>query len=159
MTHEGSTARIALIISLALRYYKIAEPDIEAVLTGALTHDVSEVITGDFPGGFLKTKHPAFSEALADIEREAESGIYHDLPQPMAEYMRAAASRKDEKTVEAQIINYADKLDAFHFASAETALGNVMEEPSAPMQTTRAALAKLHYPWLVKLRERIEGFP
>jgi 5'-deoxynucleotidase YfbR-like HD superfamily hydrolase len=153
MCHAGSTARIALTICLALRYYRIVEPDIEAVLAGALAHDVSEVVTGDLPGGILKTKHPAFVAALQEIEREAEAEIFGGLPQPMAAYMRSAAARMEDGSLEAQIIGYADKLDAFNFARAEVALGNTMlGGPGDPPATTRAALDKMRWPWLLKLR-------
>jgi len=158
MNHEGSTARIALAIALALRHYRIAEPDLEAVLTGALAHDVAETVTGDAPGGHLKTRHPAFLAALEAIEREAESEIYGDLPQPIGDYLRAAARRKDDGTLEGQIIGYADKLDAFHFACAEVALGHAMNEPGDPPQTTREALARCQWPWLKRLRH-LEGLP
>lgn len=152
MTHEGSVARIGMIICLALRHYKIADPDIETVLAGALTHDASEVITGDLPGGFLKTKHPAFKAALEEIEREAEDEIYHDLPEPIHHYLKAAACKKGDGTLEGEIISYADTLDAFNHASAETMLGNVMNEPGDPLQTTADALRRKRYPWLMKLR-------
>lgn len=157
MAHEGSVARIGLIITLALRHYRIAEPDIEAVLAGALAHDVSECLTGDSPGGHLKTKHPTFKKALAEIEREAEAVIYGDLPEAMAEYMAVAARRKDEDTLEGQIIEYADKLDAYNFACAEVALGHHMLEAGAPPQTSLAAINKLRWPWLMKLRAATGG--
>jgi 5'-deoxynucleotidase YfbR-like HD superfamily hydrolase len=157
MCHEGSVARIGLIIALALRHYAIAEPDIEAVLAGALAHDVAECLTGDSPGGHLKTKHPTFKEALAEIEREAETVIYSGLPESMAEYMTAAARRKDEDSLEGQIIEYADKLDAYNFACVETMLGHVMLEPGAPPQTSLAAINKMHWPWLMKLRAATGG--
>jgi len=152
MTHEGSVARIGLIICLALKHYRIAEPDIEAVLAGALTHDASEVITGDLPGGFLKTKHLAFKNLLEEIEREAEDEIYRDLPEPIRAYMKAATCRKGDGTLEGEIIAYADTLDAYNHASQETYLGNVMNEPGDPLQTTSDALKRKRYPWLLKLR-------
>lgn len=157
MCHEGSVARIALVVALALRHYRIAEPDIEAVLTGALAHDVAECLTGDSPGGFLKTKHPTFKAALAEIEREAETVIYGSLPEPMAEYMTAAARRMEEDSLEGQIIEYADKLDAYNFACAETALGHIMLEPGAPPQTSLTAINKMRWPWLMKLRAATGG--
>lgn len=156
MAHEGSVARIGLIIALALRHYQIAEPDIEAVVAGALAHDVAECLTGDSPGGFLKTKHPTFKAALAEIERAAEEVIYGTLPAPMAEYMTAAARRMEEDSLEGQIIEYADKLDAYNFTCAEIALGHIMLEPGAPAQTSIAALKKMQWPWLQLLR-RLTG--
>ncbi len=157
MCHEGSVARIGLIVTLALRYYNIADPNIEAVLAGALAHDVAECLTGDSPGGHLKTKHLTFKAALAEIEREAEAIIYDGLPEAMAEYMRAAARRKEEDTIEGQIIEYADKLDAYNFACAEVALGHVMLEEGAPPQTCLAAINKMHWPWLMSLRRATGG--
>lgn len=158
MCHEGSVARIALIVALALRHYQIAPMvNIEAVLVGALTHDVAECLTGDSPGGFLKTKHPTFKAALAEIEREAEAVIYSRLPEPIAEYMLAAARRMEEDSLEGQIIEYADKLDAYNFACAETALGHIMQEEGAPPQTSLAALDRMRWPWLIQLRAAVEG--
>jgi len=157
MCHEGSVARIGLIVALALRHYEIAEPDIEAVLAGALAHDVAECLTGDSPGGFLKTKHHTFKAALAEIERAAEIMIYGDLPKSMAEYMTAAARRMEGDSLEGQIIEYADKLDAYNFACAEVALGHLMLEAGAPPQTSLTAINKMRWPWLMKLRAATGG--
>jgi len=151
-THEFSTARIGLIVCLALKHYGIADPDIEKVLAGALTHDASEVITGDLPGGFLKMKHDEFKRVLEEIEREAEDEIYADLPESIRTYMKAATCRKGDGTLEGEIIAYADTLDAYNHARQETYLGNVMNEPGDPLQTTTLSLNKKRYPWLLKLR-------
>ncbi len=157
MCHEGSVARIGLIVALALRYYRIDYPNIEKVLAGALAHDVAECLTGDSPGGHLKTKHPTFKAALADIEREAVDVIYGGLPAVMSEYMTAAARRMEEDTLEGQIIEYADKLDAYNFACAEVALGHTMLEVGAPPQTCLAAVNRMHWPWLETLRHMTGG--
>lgn len=157
MCHEGSVARIGLIIVLALRYYRIDDPNIEKVLAGALAHDVAECLTGDSPGGHLKTKHPTFKAALADIEKEAVGMIYGGLPKAMAEYMQMASRRMDSGSLEGQIIEYADKLDAYNFACVEVALGHIMPEEGAPPQTCLAAINKMHWPWLETLRGMTGG--
>lgn len=157
MCHEGSVARIGLIVALALRYYRIDNPNIERVLAGALVHDVAECLTGDSPGGHLKTKHPTFKAVLAEIEREAEGVIYGGLPEVMADYMTTAARRMETDTLEGQIIEYADKLDAYNFACAEVALGHVMLEADAPPQTCLAAVERMHWPWLETLRGMTGG--
>ena len=157
MCHEGSVARIGLLVALALRYYNIVDPNIEKVLAGALAHDVAECLTGHSPGGHLKTKHPTFKAALAEIEREAEATIYSGLPKAMAEYMTAAARRMETDSLEGQIIEYADKLDAYNFSCAEVALGHIMREAGAPPQTSLAAINKMRWPWLMKLRAATGG--
>jgi 5'-deoxynucleotidase len=161
--HHGRTARTTLAVCTALRQYGIALPDVAAALAMALVHDAPEVETGDTPGK-VKVDHPALKEALRSVELDViQNGLYADLPPAVAEQYRRAArriARPADGDLEAQIVEYADKVEALLFVQAEADLGNDMATPTNdPARTTQAALARLRWPWLLRLRALEPGLP
>ena len=161
--HHGRVARATLAICRALRHHEIAEPDTAAALAMALCHDGPEIVTGDMPG-IVKADHPALKEALRTVELDViQNGLYADLPDGLAEQYRRTARRiaaPEPDDLEAEIIEYADKVEALLFVLAEAALGNDMSTPeNSPAESTRATLARMRYPWLQELRALEPGLP
>lgn len=156
--HHGRTARTTLLLCRALRHHRIAEPDDLAAVEMAMLHDAAEVTTGDFPGR-TKAEHPALKEALVEIEIEViDNGLYVALPSGVAEQYRRAARRIADPgpdDLEAQIVGYCDKLEAHLFVQSELALGNTTMHDAAndTDASTRAALERLQWPWLQRLRQ------
>lgn len=161
--HHGRVARATLAICTALRHHGIAKPDVAAAVAMALVHDAPEVETGDTPGR-VKAEHPALKEALRTVELDViQNGLYRDLRPAIADLYRRTARRiaaPAEGDLEAEIVEYADKLEALLFVESEAALGNDMATPdNDPAETTRATLARMRYPWLMKLRAAEPGLP
>lgn len=157
--HHYFVARDAELIARALHYYHIAEPLIPDVLMMAMVHDEPEKETGDVSGE-AKRLYPELKSVLAKIERGVIDNIlFSGLPTPLGNYYRALAHRitdpaKDD--LEAQIVKYADKLEAYLFAFTEVRQGNGLMVDVVSRITQE--LDGLTWEWLVELR-RETGLP
>jgi len=154
--HHGRTARTTLALCRALHRLGIAQPDTLTAVAMAMAHDAPEVVLGDMPG-LAKVLHPPIKAALQHAEVAVISELYADLPPPMrcqyeAEARRIAAPAPDD--LEAQVVTYADRFEAWAFIQDEIRLGNgsIRDPRNDTEATTTAALAKMQWPWLRRLR-------
>lgn len=156
--HHYYVVHDALVVADALRYYKIAEPDILEVLLLAHYHDAAEFESGDVSGG-AKREYPALREASHAVDRHiVEHVLFNDLPDALAERYRGFARKAvgQPETLEQQIVKYADKLEALKFAETEVDVGNtLMAEVVTEVQRECRAL---EWPWLIALRKET-GLP
>ncbi|MDR7574197.1 MAG: HD domain-containing protein [Armatimonadota bacterium] len=157
--HHYFVARNVLMICRALAHYGIAEPNTLDAVTLALVHDAVERITGDVSGR-LKRLAPELRAVLVEVERRVIDGmLFPSLPDGIGSYYRALARRASDAgsdDLEAQIVKYADKLEAYLFAKTELDLGNnLMNDVVALIE---GELAELRWGWLAALRERT-GLP
>jgi len=156
--HHGRCARATAMICHALRELEIAWPDTLAAVEMAMLHDAAEVSTGDVQG-WAKLQYPALKETLTRIEHEViADGLFADLPSGLGDHYRAVAQRIADPVpddLEAQVVGYADKLEAWRFVQQELRLGNAtMHDPTNDAEATTAqALARMIWPWLRRLRQ------
>lgn len=157
--HNGFMARDAELIARALHYYGIAKPNILDVMSMALVHDEAEKLLGDVSGE-AKRIYPKLKETLCEIEQGIiDTVLFDGLPTPLGDYYRNLAKRITEPLeddLEAQIVKYADKLEAYLFAYIDVKLGNSLmaEVETRIMQEFEG----LTWPWLRELR-RETGLP
>lgn len=163
--HHYYVVHDALVILDALRHYRILEkleiepPDELHILLMAHFHDMTELESGDVSGA-AKRDFPALKRAVDQVERKiAETTLFRDLPDEMAERYRELAcqmAHREYRTLEQQIVKYADKLEALLFAETEMKIGNTLM--ADVVQQVREELRVLKWPWLVALRKET-GLP
>lgn len=163
--HHYFVLHDSLVILDALRHYKILEklgieqPDELHILLMAHFHDMTELESGDVSGA-AKRDFPALKRAVDQVERKiAETMLFRDLPDDMAERYRELTCQmatREYRTLEQQIVKYADKLEALLFAETEIRIGNTLM--SDVQQQVHGELEELQWPWLVALRKET-GLP
>lgn len=163
--HHYFVLHDSLVILDALRHYKILEklgidqPDELHVLLMAHFHDMTELESGDVSGA-AKRDFPALKRAVDQVERKiAETMLFRDLPDDMAKRYRELACQmatQEYRTLEQQIVKYADKLEALLFAETEVKIGNTLMVEV--VQQVREELKVLTWPWLIALRKET-GLP
>ncbi len=163
--HHYFVLHDSLVILDALRHYKILEklgieqPDELHILLMAHFHDMTELESGDVSGA-AKRDFPALKRAVDQVERKiADTMLFRDLPDDMAERYRELARQmatQDYRTLEQQIVKYADKLEALLFAETEVKIGNTLM--AEVVQQVHGELDALKWPWLVALRKET-GLP
>jgi 5'-deoxynucleotidase YfbR-like HD superfamily hydrolase len=152
--HHFFVARDVRAIAAMLRHLCIAQPDIAVCVDMALLHDEPEKLTGDVSGQ-VKRDYPEIKKHLNGIEEDMIKGpLYADLPPRVAaDYitanMRILHPAPDD--LEAQIVKYADKVEAYMFALTEVRVGNTLMQEVLGL--LKVELAELDWPWLVILRE------
>lgn len=156
--HHYYTTHDALVVADALRYYGIAEPDVVTVLLLAHFHDAAEFESGDVSGG-AKRDYPKLRKVSHQVDRHiVEHVLFNGLPDKLADRYRDFARQAvlEPKTLEQQIVKYADKLEALKFAETEVRVGNtLMAEVVTEVQNECRALK---WPWLIALRKET-GLP
>ncbi len=157
--HHYFVTRDAELIARALHYYGIAEPSISDVVMMAMVHDEPEKETGDISGE-AKRLYPELKKVLEKIEAGViEKLLFNGLPEVLGDYYRNLAMRitqPETDDLEAQIVKYADKLEAYLFAYTEVQQGNsLMQEVVFVVQQE---LDTLTWDWLTSLR-RETGLP
>ncbi len=122
MEHSMQTALIAhgLAVIAVKRYGRSVDP--EHVLSLALYHDVSEVITGDLPTP-VKYKTPSIQDAYRDVEAHARTQLLDMLPMDMRDAFAPYIS-PDETTYEWQLVKAADRISAYLKCIEEEKMGN-----------------------------------
>jgi 5'-deoxynucleotidase YfbR-like HD superfamily hydrolase len=100
--------------------------DSKRALALALTHDDAELVTGDHQAGNKMKMTPAQLTALADEERDAIGRLVSSFPSRVGGYSYAEllADILDVESPEAQVVKYADRLDAMGEALHELHAGN-----------------------------------
>lgn len=122
MEHSWEVAAIAHLLALIKNSYFGGQVDANAVVTAALYHDVTEVITGDLPTP-IKYHSPAIEQAYKAIEHQAAVELLQLLPETLrAEYQALLAEEIPEEY--RQLVKIADKISAYLKCKAELQAGN-----------------------------------
>jgi 5'-deoxynucleotidase YfbR-like HD superfamily hydrolase len=163
--HHYFVLHDSLVILDALRHHKILEklgleePDELKILLMAHFHDAPEFESGDVSGA-AKRDFPDLARAVRKVERKiADSLIFRDLPDDIAERYRGYVRQmvhQEYRTLEQQIVKYADKLEALLYAKTEVDIGNTLMVPV--VEQVRGELQVLTWAWLVELRKET-GLP
>lgn len=122
MEHSMQTALIAhgLAALGKARYGRSVNP--EHVVTLALYHDVSEVITGDLPTP-VKYKTPDIQDAYHSLEGHARDQLLDMLPGDLKSLFTPYV-KPDETTYEWQMVKAADRISAYLKCIEEEKMGN-----------------------------------
>lgn len=165
--HHYFVLHDALVILDAIRHHNILEklgqeePEgIELrILLMAHFHDAPEFESGDVSGA-AKRDFPDLARAVRKVERRvADSILFRELPDEMAERYRGFVRQmvhQDYRTLEQQIVKYADKLEALLFAKTEVDIGNTLMVEV--VEQVKGELKALTWGWLVELRKET-GLP
>jgi 5'-deoxynucleotidase YfbR-like HD superfamily hydrolase len=163
--HHYFVLHDSLVILDALKHHHILEklgveePNELQILLMAHFHDASEFESGDVSGA-AKREFPDLARAVRKVERKiADSLIFRTLPDEMAERYRGYVRQmvhQDYRTLEQQIVKYADKLEALLFAKTEVDIGNTLMVEV--VQQVKNELEELTWVWLVELRKET-GLP
>jgi len=122
MEHSMQTALIAHGLAVLGKTRHQREVDPEHVVTLALYHDASEVITGDLPTP-VKYKSPEIQDAYRDLETHARKRLLHMLPEDMQSSF-ADCITPDETTYEWKLVKAADRISAYLKCIEEEKMGN-----------------------------------
>lgn len=123
MEHSWEVSVISHALALIRNRYFSGELDVNAIVTAALYHDCSEVITGDMPTP-IKYHSPAITQAYKSIEKQAEHELLNLLPTEFQEDYRAVMISDDLPKEHKIIIKAADTISAYLKCKMEVAAGN-----------------------------------
>jgi 5'-deoxynucleotidase len=121
--HSLQVAMIAHLLALIHNKFYGGRVDIERVLTLAVFHEASEVITGDLATP-IKYFNPEIKKAYKDIEEVANKKLLEMLPKELQEdYDHILIEKKRDKRAYA-FVKAADKLCAYLKCLEELKAGN-----------------------------------
>ncbi|UTA47055.1 5'-deoxynucleotidase [Simiduia sp. 21SJ11W-1] len=123
MEHSWEVSTIAHALAVIRNRVYGGNVDAHAVVTAALYHDCSEVITGDMPSP-IKYHSPAIQHAYKAIEHEAEQELVGLLPEALREDFARVMLEHRLPAEHRQLIKAADTLSAYLKCQAELATGN-----------------------------------
>ncbi|NHN35770.1 5'-deoxynucleotidase [Pseudomaricurvus alcaniphilus] len=123
MEHSWEVATIAHALGVIRNRVYGGAVDVHAMVTAALYHDCSEVITGDMPSP-IKYHSSAIQKAYKTIEREAEHELLSLLPEELKQDFAAVMLEGGLPREQLQLIKAADTLSAYLKCQAELATGN-----------------------------------
>ncbi len=112
------------IIPIAKKYFKF---DVEKARILALVHDDAEIITGDIQAGHKALMSKKELAEIAKDERQAVDELVKIYPKTVHGYsykhLLMHSLKKD--CIEAQLVSYADKIDAYCESTHELLAGNI----------------------------------
>lgn len=155
MEHSMQTALIAhgLAVLGKGRYGRDVNPD--HVVTLALYHDVSEVITGDLPTP-VKYKTPDIQDAYHALESHARDQLLDMLPEDLKPFFTPYV-KPDESTYEWQMVKAADRISAYLKCIEEEKMGN--RDFAQAKSTILSSLTRNEWPEVQDfLREFVPSF-
>lgn len=123
MEHSWEVAAIAHCLAILRNRCYGGSVDANAVVTAALYHDCSEVITGDMPSP-IKYHSVAIQEAYKAVESQAEKELVNLLPEEIREDFADVMHSDRIPTEHRQLIKAADTISAFLKCQSELAAGN-----------------------------------
>lgn len=123
MEHSWEVAAIAHALAVIRNRVYDGKVDANAVVTAALYHDCSEVITGDMPSP-IKYHSDAIQTAYKAIEHEAERELVGLLPEELQQDFAAVMLEERIPREHHQLIKAADTLSAYLKCQAEISAGN-----------------------------------
>ena len=121
--HSLQVALIAHALAIIRNRLFGGDLDPERVMALAVFHEVSEVITGDFPSP-LKYFNPEISRAYSEIEQVARRKLWQMIPAQLQEDYRSVLFRRDADTAGWELVKAADKISAYTKCLEELKAGN-----------------------------------
>ena len=107
--HTTLTSLVSLILGLQA---KVEHPtlNIERILSMALLHDLTEVMTGDIDKPVLDQILKRDSEARIRFKSNALDQLIRNLPDPITKFIKQTMAEQSKKeTLESQVVNEADR--------------------------------------------------
>ena len=111
MEHSAQVCMIAHALAVIGNVYFGKSYNLDKVVTIALFHETSEVITGDLPTP-IKYYNPQIRDAYKAIEEVANDKLIGMLPAEM-QPIYADIIKADSNLPESKLVKYADKLSAY----------------------------------------------
>ena len=121
--HSLQVAMIAHALALIRNRLFGGSLDPERVMVLAVFHEVSEVITGDFPSP-LKYFNPEISRAYSEIEEVARNKLWEMVPAELRDDYRPVLFHDPDEAQSWEIVKAADKISAYTKCLEELKAGN-----------------------------------
>ena len=121
--HSLQVAMIAHALALIRNRLYAGSLDPERVMVLAVFHEVSEVITGDFPSP-LKYFNPEISRAYSEIEQIASRKLWDMIPRELQPDYRSVLFREAGDADAWELVKAADKVSAYTKCLEELKAGN-----------------------------------
>ena len=121
--HSLQVAMIAHALALIRNRLFAGGLDPERVMVLAVFHEVSEVITGDFPSP-LKYFNPEISRAYSEIEEVARNRLWEMIPAELRDDYRPVLFHDPAEAQNWEIVKAADKISAYTKCLEELKAGN-----------------------------------
>ena len=152
--HSLQVAMIAHGIALIAKQRYSREVDVEHVVTLAVYHDASEVLTGDLPTP-VKYYSREMRDAFYTVEDQAVKRLSAMLPDDLREPIEACMS--ENGTDERKIVKAADRISAYTKCIEEQRAGN--HEFDAAALTIRESIDAIDLPEVKDfMREMVPAF-
>ena len=136
--HSFCVAFISLILAdIESKVYK-KKIDFEGLVRRALCHDIPESFTGDIIFTF-KRFGKEFGKTIEGNSLSVVEKALKRIPTCFSKFYFEPTRDCKDSTIEGQIVNAADLIDAFQYASREVKMGNKYME--APMQNATRELS------------------
>ena len=121
--HSLQVALIAHALAIIRNRLFGGDLDPERVMALGVFHEVSEVITGDFPSP-LKYFNPEISRAYSEIEQVARRKLWQMIPAQLQEDYRSVLFRREADAAGWDVVKAADKISAYTKCLEELKAGN-----------------------------------
>ena len=121
--HSLQVAMIAHALALIRNRLFAGTLDPERVMVLAVFHEVSEVITGDFPSP-LKYFNPEISRAYSEIEEVARNKLWEMIPAELRDDYRPVLFHDPAEAHSWELVKAADKISAYTKCLEELKAGN-----------------------------------
>ena len=142
--HSHQVAVLAHALALIRReILKLDGPDPDRCAVAALSHDASEILTGDLPTP-IKYYNPDIKAAYKEVERIAGNRLLDMLPPALRESYAPLVLEDDEEVL--PIVKAADKLSAYIKCVEEQKAGNT--EFDSAEKATMESLRQMELPEL-----------
>ena len=123
MEHSWQVATIAHALAIIHNQECGGSVNVDRVVTTALYHDVSEIITGDLPSP-VKYYSDKIKNAYREIEAVAEQELFSMVPEPLRGDYRHLLLHSEVPDTIAKLVKGADLISAYQKCQAETQAGN-----------------------------------
>jgi putative hydrolase of HD superfamily len=150
--HSFYVAYFSLILCHLCEKKKVTV-DTKKAVAMALVHDVEEGFSGDILNPFKHFNEKVF-QAIRDVNRRMVGESFTDLtPDLKKELVALWREENTSKSIEAQVVKVADKLQLLSKCFEEIQAGNTYFEEIYKVQLT--SLKKLTFPWWKKIRDEV----
>ena len=154
--HSLQVAMIAHALALIRNRLFAGGLDPERVMVLAVFHEVSEVITGDFPSP-LKYFNPEISRAYSEIEQVARRKLWDMIPAELQADYRSVLFQEEADAEGWEVVKAADKISAYAKCLEELKAGN--QEFAKAKESIEREIARLKLPEVAYfMREFVHSF-
>ena len=154
--HSLQVAMIAHALALIRNRLFAGDLDPERVMVLAVFHEVSEVITGDFPSP-LKYFNPEISRAYSEIEQVARRKLWDMIPAELQADYRSVLFQEEADAGGWNVVKAADTISAYAKCLEELKAGN--QEFAKAKESIEREIARLELPEVAYfMREFVRSF-